>query len=167
MCIQVFVASDKPLPLIEYGPASPVFQTETLDEQSLPVVRYFTKPHVYYLSSVGGCPCGFNYGLHELDVLDQPDAPDEIKANAQEGYDASCASVLAMKEYLRLAAQTGSAELYCCWYGEEEIEPEKRATVTLDHFGGEEFQLVERQMLTVVAGDEREISDRGINEQHL
>jgi hypothetical protein len=154
MCIQVFVASDSPLPLIEYSPTSPVFQTEALDEQSLPVVRYFTKPNVYYLSSVGGCACGFGYSLRDLEILDQPDVPDDIKATTQEGYDGSRASVRAMKEFLRLATQHGAAELYCCWIGDEEIEPETRATVTLDHFGGEEFRLVQRQMLTVVAAGE-------------
>ncbi|BDI32637.1 hypothetical protein CCAX7_46880 [Capsulimonas corticalis] len=155
MCLQVFVASDEPLPLISYGPDSPVFQTELLDEQSLPVVQYFSKPYVYYLSSVGGCPCGFGYGLYELEILDDPDIPAEIKANVQEGYNASRSSVQAMKAYLRMAIQTGEAEVYACWIGDEEITPETRCEVTLDHFGGEEFQLVERQILTVTrAADE-------------
>ncbi|BDI33936.1 hypothetical protein CCAX7_59870 [Capsulimonas corticalis] len=108
MCLKVFVAADEPLPLIEYSPASPVFQVETLYEQSLPVLRYFTKPYVYSIRSVGECAYGFSYDLRDREILDQPDAPEDIKANVLKCYDAPRASVLATKEYLRRQAQTGS-----------------------------------------------------------
>ena len=50
MCMELFVASDVPLPLIAYDPAA-VFSTQAPLTGSEPVLRLFSKPYVYDLSS--------------------------------------------------------------------------------------------------------------------
>ena len=66
---QVFLASDNPLPLTPPD-QSFLFRAQPLLTESEPVLRLFSKPHVYDLSSVGGCACGFGYSPYDLEVLD-------------------------------------------------------------------------------------------------
>lgn len=136
MCMVVFAGTDEPMP-----PAGPedafLFQARPLYPDSASVQRLFSKPHLYDLSSIGGCGCGFRYGPHDLEP---------------QSHEQSRASVRLLQEFLRRAAGSGTAELYSCWNGDESIEPETRQTVGLAHFGGEDFDLVELQFLTVSGG---------------
>jgi len=149
MCLQVFVASDKPLPVVSDESPRPVFQTEPVWAGALPVLRLFTKPHVLALTAVGGCACGFRYSPDDLDILAEVDVPDEIKNRAQADYEASRESVRLLKAYLCRAAHSKAVEVYNCWYGDEAAEPETSRKVTTAHFGGDAFHFIERQLLTV------------------
>jgi len=149
MCLQVFVASDKPLPIVSEQDPRIVFQAEPLWSSSVPVTRLFSKPYILALTSVGGCACGFRYAPDDLDILAQTDVPDEIKSSVRADYEASRESVYRLQAYLRRAMQSGEIEVYSCWYGDEEAEPETRRIVTPDHFGGDTFAFVERQFLTI------------------
>lgn len=143
----VFAASEEPLPLTSVE--DPVlFQARRVLAGSEPVLRVFSKPHVYKLGSVYGCACGFGYSPSELDVLAEADWPDEVKVSKFAEYGARQESVRRLKEYLRLAVEMGTAEVYSCWEGDEE-EPDSRLDVTLDHFGGDAFAFEECQFLTV------------------
>ncbi len=144
----VFLASDQPLPII-FPDQSFLFQAQLLLAGSEPVLRLFSKPHVYDLTSVGGFACGFAYGPYDLDVLADADAAAEVKEAAGANHKASRDSVRLLREYLRSATGTRTVELYSCWNGDEGFEPETRLDVRLDYFGGDEFNFVERQFLTV------------------
>lgn len=148
MCMVVFAASDEPQPITPPD-QSFLFQAQPLLMGSEPVLRLFSKPHLYDLTSVGGCACGFGYSPYDLEVLADADVPNDMKRNAAAGHEASRESVRLLCEFLRSAAGTSKVEVYSCWSGDESVEPETRLTVDLDHFGGEEFSFVERQFLTV------------------
>jgi hypothetical protein len=149
MCLEVFVASDKPLPEITDEPGIFVFRTQPLDSRNEAVIRLFSKPYLCAVTSVGGCACGFRYAPDDLDVLSYTEVPEEIKENARADYEASRESVRRLKEFLRNAAGPGTVEVYSCWNGDAEAEPETRQSVTLDHFEGDAFSFVEREFLTV------------------
>ncbi len=83
------------------------------------VRRFFTNPHVYDLTSVGGCACGFAYGPNELEVLSKPDVPDEVKDRERGFHEQSRGTVRLLREFLRSVAGTGTAEVYSCWSGDE------------------------------------------------
>jgi hypothetical protein len=84
-----------------------------------------------------------------LEVLSEADVPSEIKERVMADYEARRKSVHLLREHLRLAVETGKAEVYSCWIGDEEADPEMRLDVTLDHFGGDFFHLSEKQFLKV------------------
>ena len=151
MCMVVFAASDEPTPIIPPD-QSFLFQAQPLLGESEPVWRLFSKPHVYDLTSVGGCACGFAYGQYDLKVLADAAVPAEVKEATVANHEASRASVRLLREFLRSAARTGTVEVYSCWSGDESVEPETRLDVSLDHFGGDEFDFVERQFLMVRGG---------------
>ena len=148
MCMVVFAASDEPLPIVPSENAF-LFQAHSLMAGSEPVLRLFTKPYVYDLTSVGGCACGFAYGPYDLEVLSETDIPDEEKESVKANHQRSIASVRLLQDFLRGAVGTGTVEAYSCWSGDEKDEPETRLDVTLDHFGGEEFNFMEHQFLVV------------------
>lgn len=151
MCMVAFVASEEPLPLTPVEDPV-VFQAKRVLAGSEPVLRLFSKPHVYKLGSVHGCACGFGYSPAELEVLAEADWPDEVKDMKFAEYEAQRESVRRLKEYLRLALGTGTTEVYSCWEGDEEEEPNSWINVTLDHFGGDAFAFEECQFLTVSGG---------------
>ncbi len=148
MCMVVFAATDQPLPTTP-PEESFLFQSQPLLAGSEPVLRLFSKPYVYDLTSVGGCACGFAYGLYDLGILSKPDVPDDVKDREKGFYEQSRESVRLLREFLRLAVGMGEAEVYSCWSGDEEAEPETRLDVTLGHFGGDAFNFVEKQLLVV------------------
>jgi hypothetical protein len=149
MCMEVIVASDKPLPIISEETAFPVFQAAPLEARRSTVRRLFSKPYVCAITSLGGCACGFRYSPDDLDILTEADVPEDLKEHAQSDHEAARESVRRLKEYLRVAAQPGTVEVYSCWSGDEDADPETWQNVTLDHFGSDAFRFVERQFLTV------------------
>ena len=136
MCMVVIAGTDELMPPVGSEDAF-LFQARPLYPDSASVQRLFSKPHLYDLSSIGGCGCGFRYGPHDL----EPQAHEQSRE-----------SVRLLQDFLCRAAGTGSVELYSCWSGDESIEPETRQTVSFAHFSGEEFDLVELQFLTVSGG---------------
>ncbi|MGI4789862.1 MAG: hypothetical protein ACRYFS_13545 [Janthinobacterium lividum] len=144
----VFAATDEPLPNVPSENAF-LFQAHSLMAGSEPVLRLFTKPHVYDLTSVGGCGCGFAYGPYDLEVLSETGVPDELKESAKANHQMSIDSVRLLQDFLRGSVGSGTVEVYSCWSGDEKDEPETRIAVSLDHFGGEEFNFVEHQFLVV------------------
>jgi hypothetical protein len=139
MCMTVYLASDRPLPLIAWDESAPAFWVGELPEWSQAVHRQFTKPYVYYIGSYHGCGCGFRYA--RWPGVDED--PGEIAAGRE--------SMHHLAEYLKAATRDGPVELYICWAGDEEAEPEHHAMVSLTQVGDESFAFEERQLLTVVS----------------
>ncbi len=58
-------------------------------------------------------------------------------------------SVRQLSEYLSGIIKSDSVEMFACWDGDQEAEPEERLTVTPDYFGGEAFGFKEKQFLVI------------------
>jgi hypothetical protein len=134
----VYIAADNPLPLIEWQEnVTPFCVTELSDDETV-VKKHFTKPFVVYAGSHGGCSCGFSYG----------GAPTENEVDAQE--DAlSRESVQQLYQYLSQAVTAGPVEMFACWDGDQQSEPEERLNVEPAYFGGEQFGFKEKQFFVV------------------
>ena len=109
MCLAVFLASDRPLPLVPWQEARPSFNVTELEPDETRVRGRFSKRHVYYLGAYTGCSCGFT--------------PDD---EAEE--DASLRSREDLVRYVTeaLAASGGATlELFTCW-DDDYLEPAAR-----------------------------------------
>jgi hypothetical protein len=61
MCLALYIAASKPLPLVPRDPARPAFHVIPLPETMEDVRKLLPYPHIYYVGSHEGCSCAFNY----------------------------------------------------------------------------------------------------------
>ncbi len=61
MCLSLYIASAKPLPLIPFDPEHPSFHVIELPTIADRVRIQFRHPNVYCVRSHQGCSCAFNY----------------------------------------------------------------------------------------------------------
>jgi hypothetical protein len=106
----VYLASDMPLHLIPWSDNDPGFNVVELHDEETAVKRHFSKPYAYYIGAHTGCSCGFS------------EAPDE-------GPEASLNSRKTFVTYVNKAIENGSLELFVCWEGDWEKEPEQRLSL--------------------------------------
>jgi hypothetical protein len=139
MCLVVYLASDRPLPLISWDENARGFHvTELTGEKDEPVRVQFTQPHVYYAGSHTICGCGFNYGQDPL----AEDDPEELALRAR--------TLSAMSDYLASAvANGGTIELFACWEGDQAAVPEHRRELAPDAFRSSDFVLQEKELIVV------------------
>jgi len=129
MCHALYIASDKPLPLREWDEENPGFWVGVLHEDDLVVRKQFSLPFVVYAGSFEGCSCGFVYD-------NEPIGDDELELQ----YDQQAReSVKRLGEYVSNILKDGSVEMFACWEGEQEQEPNQRLVVGLECFNGKEF----------------------------
>jgi hypothetical protein len=129
----LFIASDQPLPLIEWQESEPAFNVQRMSDGEEGVRRHFSKPNVYYLGAHTGCSCGFKYGQIEIGEHDEAD-----EAAGRE-------SVSALRRYASEAVQRlGEVELFSSWEGDWNDAAERRLDVTPEWFDGESFKLPEK-----------------------
>ena len=136
--MMVYIAADDPLPLIEWQENVTPFCVSELSEGEKRVSKQFSKPFLAYAGSYDGCSCGFSYGV--FPVEDEDDSREDALSRA---------SVRQLSEYLADVVKGGSVEMFACWDGDQEAEPEERLTVTPDYFDGETFAFREKQFLVV------------------
>ncbi|HEV2802074.1 MAG TPA: hypothetical protein VGW12_16485 [Pyrinomonadaceae bacterium] len=139
--MMVYIAADEPLPLIEWQENVSVFCVTKLSEGEKRVHRQFSRPFVYYLGSYEGCGCGFSYD--DEPVEDEDDRRRDAAARE---------SVRQLSKYLSDVVRRGSVEMYACWDGDQEAEPEERLEVRPDFFGGETFAFKEKLFFKVEGG---------------
>ncbi len=65
MCTHVFLGSDIEVPTSKWSLQDHRFHVEKVDEETMPVRRHFSKPHIYYLAAHEGCGCGFEWDSRE------------------------------------------------------------------------------------------------------
>src|SRR3954467_11018699 len=105
MCRVLYIAADRPLPLIPWDPKNPGFHVIELTEREVPVKSQFSKPFVYYAGSHQGCGCA--YDLASMSIGEPEQLP-----NARRGREK-------LASYLHDAlAAVGQLELYTCWDGD-------------------------------------------------
>jgi hypothetical protein len=136
--MMVYIAADNPLPLIKWEEDVTTFHVSQLSEDQKRVAKQFTKPFLAFAGSYGGCSCGFSYG--EFPVENEDDAKEDAWARK---------SIKQLSAYLSNLINNGPIEMFACWDGDQESEPEERQSVTPEYFGGETFAFKEKQFLVV------------------
>jgi hypothetical protein len=129
MCWQLFLASDKELPRIEWDEAVPAFNTSELSDVEERVKIQFLQPYVIYLGSHEGCSCGFfsEYKKQEEDRKE-------------------------LAKYLRKTLDAGATlEIFLCWQGGEVKPQTARKKLTPEDFRETEFPLKENEFATIVS----------------
>lgn len=140
MCLALYLASSQPLATSEWNENAPAFYLNAADGDL--VCGQLSLPHVYYAGSHEGCGCGF---LKEW-------KPDEELPPYQENY-------IALARTLREALARGAKlELFSCWEGDQDHEPQSVGSITPDELEELSFQLRELQLLRVIS--ERDRSER-------
>lgn len=61
MCLALYIAASKPLPVIPWDSKKPTFHVIPLPESMADVRKLLPHPHIYYVGSHEGCSCAFNY----------------------------------------------------------------------------------------------------------
>jgi hypothetical protein len=123
MCLALYVASFKPLPVIPWDPKKPAFHVINLPESMRAVRKLLPYPHVYYVGSHEGCSCAFNYE-HEFK------------------------SVLELRDYLRKAlAVADEIEGFSCRPGQEQLNVKHSVTISPSGVALPEFFFQDGQRL--------------------
>lgn len=139
MCHTLYIASDKPLPLVEWNEEQPSFFTAELQEHEEGVRNQFTLPFVVYAGTFEGCSCGFVYD-------DEPIGDNEFEKR----YDKQAReSVRRLGEYISKRLYDSSVEMFSCWEGEHENEAVDRLVVGFDFFTGKAFGLETGRHFTI------------------
>ena len=128
MCLGVFIASNHPLPLVEWDEEQPRFNVVPLSGDEWRVKIQSQYPHVVYAGSHQRCGCGF---------IKDGEVGEELNA-IQRNYDA-------LAEYLRPLQSDGAAlEIFSCWEGQQEDEPEHQQKLTLEQLVAPDFEFEEK-----------------------
>jgi hypothetical protein len=139
MCLTVYLAADRPLPLIPWNEHARGFHVAELTGEKDEAVRgQFTKPYVYYAGSHTICGCGFNYGQY-------PDAEDDSAELALKAR-----SLRDMRAYLVKAVEDGGTiELFSCWEGDQAAAAEYRREIVPDAIEVDSFGFREKELMVV------------------
>lgn len=123
MCLALYIASPKPLPLVPWDPKKPTFHVVPLEEDDHRVRKILPHPYIYYVGSHEGCSCAFNYE-HELKA------------------------VLELRDYLRKALTiTSEIEGFSCRPGQAPLKVKHSVTVSPSGVALPEFFLDDGQRL--------------------
>jgi len=134
MCLAVYLASDKPLPLIEWNEEKPSFYVKELTPPEESVKTQFDIPHIYYLGSDEGCGCGFFKRGRESDELGRA-----------EGNYSQLAS------YLKNARSMGARnQIYSCWEGDQNAKAEFRKKIDLKRLNEKNFEFKEGTLYEIL-----------------
>lgn len=149
MCMMLYIASDKELPLVPTGEDDyqPIYVDE-LSKYNSEVKKQFTKKYSYYIGSYQGCGCGFSYGQYNIDS-------EEVDESLIEFFNIEVEkrkkSVRELFNYISNNLENVSEiELYSCWAGNEKGTPKHRLEISLANFSlGNEFSFEEDQLIIV------------------
>lgn len=139
VCMTIYLASDGPLPLVEWRAEAPGFYLTDLETENDQRVRVqFATPHVYYAGSHSRCSCGFNYGR----IAEFERDPEEMGRKHH--------SMAALSEFLaHEIGRVGEIELFACWDGNQAADPEIRRDLTPGSMLGERFFFYEKELSVV------------------
>ena len=128
MCLAVFFASNKPLPLVEWDKENPAFNVQELNAHERKIQAQFKSTNIVYVGSSQGCGCGF----FKDGVVDE-----ELRI-VQKDYDS-------LVSYLKKLQVRGTKlEMYSCWEGDFKEAPESMHKVTLNDIAALKFEFQER-----------------------
>ena len=138
-CMTIYLAAEALLRLVEWHAESPGFFLSDLETENDELVRtQFANPHVYVAGSHTHCGCGFNYGRISNFERD----PEELARKRH--------SLATMSEYLiHEISRVGEIELFACWDGDQDADPEIRRDLTPNSLLGERFFFYEKERSVV------------------
>lgn len=130
----VYIASDKPLPLIGWSEDKPAFCVSDLTKYEKAVESQFKFSHVYNAGSHQGCGCGFFKDFKEGDEL----------ARAHDNY-------IQLNAYLQKAREMGANnQIFSCWDGDQDARPEFREQIGLNHLVDSNFEFKEKALYEIL-----------------
>jgi hypothetical protein len=148
MCMAVYIASDRPLPLTkqpEYpkdcisSPTWPMeaqrFHTAELRPAQEAVRSHFQFPHVLYAGSYEGCGCGFNFGREYPSDEDDP----KHLTVARES----------VADLIRYVRESGVRQIYSCWFDDEAKPTAHERTVKPEALAAQDFFFREQELLSI------------------
>jgi len=139
MCVYLYIASSKSIPLKRLGWRSPPFKIEHLQRIDRPVRKHLTKRHLYFAASFEGCGCIF------------AEAPPLSRSRSK--YAQRCSSALrGFARYLLSAVESyGEIQVYAVenrWLGRR---PRRRKAVQVSDILSPRFRFREGELLTISA----------------
>jgi hypothetical protein len=141
MCVALYIAADSEPPLVSWDAAALGFNVVAVQDHERVVAKHLSKPYLRYLGAHTGCSCGFDYGQTSADT---PAEVEEERLGRE--------SVASLRRYLeRMVESNGTVEIYACWEGDWEEPCDSRREVTPEYFGGESFEIRQRELLLVRA----------------
>ena len=139
MCLDVYIGSNKRLPVIAWNETAPGFYIrETIKEEVLAALSPILKKNfIYNIGSYMGCSCGFSYG-------------DWSRNNEKENHYARVRDTFALIHYLQSNLSDNELIVFGTWWTDfpEEYPVE---TFSLSHVKEEEFDFIENTILVVNA----------------
>jgi hypothetical protein len=135
----IYLASDRPLPLVSWDEDRPAFCATELESYDLAVEKQFSKPFTVFLGAHTGCSCGFAYDNEPLE--DEIDRSEDRDARE---------SVRQLVEYLSEQTKLSSLEMFACWNGDQSDIPKSTLTVKPDYFMGAEFPIGDEPTLFLI-----------------
>jgi hypothetical protein len=138
MCTELFIASDRPLPIVCWQHEEPSFHMREIDEVDHWVKPHLSKPFAYSVGSHLGCACGFMYGFRDIkSEEEQQDESDAIQ------------SVRRLSEYLNRVVQDGAVEVLTFDGANWDDEATERKLISPSYFGGETFNIEDLNIFIV------------------
>lgn len=154
MCLIVKIAANCPLPTAPVDPERRRIAVLDLNnwQGDDSYTRWMTLPYVYEVTSRYGCGCDLRLSQSELWALTDDDAGEDEEISARETVE----DWQQVANVIEIGLQAGPVELFAATDSElPTVEVESRRSMTLAEIRRFDFQLVERQMVTIRQGRER------------
>jgi len=90
VCLALFVATDRPLPRIQYVEGVTRLSIHDVDSSDASIHEKLHKPYWAYVGAWEGCGCGFEYGL--LEDPDEQDLKEDEFGRSQSGNFGVCSN---------------------------------------------------------------------------
>lgn len=134
MCLFIYLASNKPLDLVNKVERETGFYLRNLNENENSAYQNFTKRFVYFVASWEGCSCGFLMdGIYS-------DMPEFVEI--RETYHL-------FSKFLQNNLQNNSLEIFVCWAGDEAEKPIKYETLRASEIGETSFSFEEKHFYKI------------------
>jgi len=134
MCLAVYIASDKPLPLISWVEERPSFYVEEATNDKTGIKKQFNNQYIYYAGSHEGCGCGF---------FKDGEVGEEL-AQVEENYNN-------LSSYIKKAKESGAKlQIFSCWEGDQADEPEHSEEITEQNLIEKQFEFKEKTLYKIV-----------------
>ena len=65
MCFVLYIAADRPLPLIPWEPNADCVHTDNVPDSDTAIYSHFTRRHVYFVGSDTHCGCGYRNASYQ------------------------------------------------------------------------------------------------------
>ena len=151
MCFVLYMATPRPVALIEWDDKAPSLHVEKLVEGDSEVSRHFTLPHLYHAGSDTHCGCGYRNASYQNGSWPEEEwQPDDFDSDGDMQAVHEKLVAYLRKELL----PTDSLEFYGLWHGDFELEPLSEQKVDLSRLVEKTFFFRHRGRYNVEVGEQ-------------